>query len=81
MFDEYIRKLLPIPIINIESNQDGYKYRITTYSSVINERGVIDLINRRINKCKKIKSFNGWYLKSGDVNYQQAIIEFVKPSE
>lgn len=80
MFNEYIRKILPIPIIKIEISKDGYKYRITTYSSVINERGTIDIINKRINKNKKIKIFNGWQFKDNDYNYKQAIIEFNKPS-
>ena len=81
MFNDYIRKILPIPITEIESNKDGYKYRITTYSSVINESGVTDIIKNRIKTNKKIKLFDGWYLKNDDYNYKQAIIEFVKPSK
>ena len=80
MFNDYIRKILPIPITQIEVSQDGYKYRVTTYSSVINESFVTDIIKKRIKNNKKIKSFDGWYLKSNDYNYKQAIIEFVKPS-
>ena len=80
MFTEYIRKILPIPIVKRENSKDGYKYRITTYSSVINERGVTDIIANRIHKNKKIKYLYGWYFKSGDTKYKQAIIEFYKPS-
>ena len=80
MFNDYIRKILPIPITQIEVSQDGYKYRVTTYSSVINESFITDIIKKRIKNNKKIKSFDGWYLKNNDYNYKQAIIEFVKPS-
>ena len=78
MFNDYIKKILPIPITEIEVSPDGYKYRITTHSSVISEYGVSDLINRRINKNKRIKSFDGWYLKENDFTKKQAVIEFCK---
>ena len=61
MFNEYLKKILPIPITKIEVNNDGYKYRITTYSSVLNERGTENSIRKRINNNKRIKSFSGWY--------------------
>ena len=80
MFNDYIRKILPIPITQIEVSQDGYKYRITTYSSVINEPNVVDIIKKRIKNNKKVKFIDGWYFKNNDYNYKQAIIEFKKPS-
>lgn len=80
MFNDYIRKILPIPITQIEVSKDGYKYRVTTYSSVINEPNVVDIIKKRIKNNKKVKFIDGWYLKNNDYNYKQAIIEFVKPS-
>ena len=80
MFNDYIRKILPIPITQIEVSQDGYKYRITTYSSVINEPNVVDIIKKRIKNNKKVKFLDGWYFKGNDYNYKQAIIEFKKPS-
>ena len=76
MFNEYLKKILPIPIVKIEVNNDGYKYRITTYTSVINERGAEETIRKRIIKNKRIKSFNGWYFKDNDINYKQVVIEF-----
>lgn len=75
MFNEYIRKILPIPITKIEHSDDGYKYRLTVYSSIINENGVTDMIKKRL-KNKRIKSFDGWYFKPDNINYKQAIIEF-----
>ena len=78
MFNEYLKKILPIPITKIEVNNDGYKYRITTYSSVLNERGTENSIRKRINNNKRIKSFSGWYLKPNDIYYKQAIVEFVR---
>ena len=84
MFTNYIKKILPIPITNIETNNDGYKYRVTTYSSVIDERGVKEVLRKRIRSNKKIKSMSDWGFKKGDTFYKQAIIEFYKkenPSE
>ena len=78
MFNEYIKKILPIPIIEIQVNKDGYKYLITTYSSVINEYGCKDSINKRINKCKRIKSISYWWNKPNNSYYKQAIIEMNK---
>lgn len=78
MFTEYLRKILPIPIVRIEVNEDGYKYRITTYASVIDERQTDKAIRTRIIKNKRIKSFSGWFYKDNDVYYKQAVIEFVK---
>lgn len=80
MFHEYIKKILPIPIVMIENSEDGYKYRITTYASVINEYGTENIIKRRIYKNKKIKSLSMWYFKPDNYYYKQAIIEFNKPS-
>ena len=76
MFNEYIRKILPIPIVMIESSNDGYKYRITTYSSVINERGCENAIIKRIQKNKRVKSISGWINKPDNNYFAQAIIEF-----
>lgn len=78
MFNAYLKKILPIPIVKIEVNDDGYKYRVTSYASVIDEYGAAETIRKRIIKNKRIKSFNGWYYKKDDTYYKQAIIEFVK---
>ena len=80
MFDKYLAKILPIPIVNIEvSKTNGYKYRITTYSSVLNESGTENRVAIRLKNNKRIKSFDGWYMMSGEPFYRQAIVEFVKP--
>lgn len=78
MFNEYIKKILPIPIVMIESNKDGYKYRITTYSSVISECGCENQIIKRISKNKRIKSISCWLNKPDNAYFSQAIIEFNK---
>ena len=79
MFDKYLQKILPIPIVNIEvSKTDGYKYRITTYASVLNEYGVEKLVANRLRGNKRVKSFDGWYMKDNEPFFKQAIVEFVK---
>ena len=79
MFDKYLAKILPIPIVNIEvSKTDDYKYRITTYASVINEYGVEKQVVNRLGQNKRIKSFDGWYMKDNEPYFRQAIVEFVK---
>lgn len=78
MFNEYLKKLLPIPIIGIEVSKDGYSYRITTYSRVIEERGVEKMVEGRIIKNKRIKKFYGWFLKPHEPFYKQAVITFQK---
>ena len=79
MFNEYLRKILPIPIVEIEiSQKDNYLYRITTYATVIDESGTIDAIKRRIKSNKKIKSIGDWFFKDKDTSFKQAIVEFVK---
>ena len=74
MFDNYIRKILPIPIIEIKASKDGYKYLITTYSSVINENNCEQSIIKRISKNKRIKSISCW--QTIDNYCKRAIIEF-----
>lgn len=76
MFNEYLKKVLPIPIKEIKASKDGYKYLITTYSSVVNDMGKI--IEQRVRKNKRIKSISCWFLKEGDTFYKQAVVEFVK---
>lgn len=76
MFADYLRKILPIPILEIQTNKDGYQCVITTYSSVIQEYGVEKLINKIISKNKRIKSFDGWFFKPQDVFLKEAIVTF-----
>lgn len=75
MYNDYLRKILPIPIVDIEVK--GYKYRITTYSSVIDEKGVKATVTRRLKNNKRIKSFGDWWFKNDDRYYKQLIVEFV----
>ena len=77
MFNNYIKKILPIPITDIQiSPKDNYVYYITTYSSVLNERGVCSCLEKRLKRNKKIENFDGWWFKDGDTFYKQAIITF-----
>ena len=76
MFDNYLKKILPIPITKIKRSDDGYKYEIMTYSSVLNEYGVENLIRKITSKNKRIKSFDGWYLVPNNFCYKEAIVEF-----
>ena len=81
LFNAYIRKILPIPIVEIEvSPKDSYVYRITTYASVLKEQGVWSGVEKRLMKNKRIKTFDGWWFKEGDIFYKQGIIQFEKPS-
>ena len=77
MFNKYLEKILPIPLVDIEvSKKDGYKYRITTYSSVLNEIGTKERVAIRLKNNKRIKSFDGWYFKEDDPYLRQMIVEF-----
>lgn len=76
MFNEYLKKVLPIPIVAIKVSKDGYKYLITTYSNVIDEYGTADVIKKRVLKNKRMKSIDGWYRVKDNPTIKQAIIEF-----
>lgn len=77
MFDRYLEKILPIPLVDVEvSKNDGYKYRITTYASVIDETGIKNKVDMRLKNNKRIKSFDGWYFKDNDPYLRQMIVEF-----
>lgn len=79
MFNEYLKKILPIPIVGIEvSKTDCYRYRITTYSSVLNEYGVEKQVASRLGKNKRVKSFDGWYMKDNEPFFKQMIVEFAR---
>lgn len=74
MYNDYLRALLPIPILDIQiSKKNNYFYKIITYSQVADESNIT--VKKRINNCKKIKSFDGWYF-TDDLNKKYAIIEF-----
>ena len=75
MFNEYIRKVLPIPIVEIKASDDGYRYLITTYSSVIDEYGCKNDIIKRVKKNKRMKCISDWYFKEKDTYYKDAILE------
>lgn len=79
MFDKYLQKILPIPIVGIEvSKTNDYKYRVTTYASVINEYGVEKQVASRLGKNKRVKSFDGWYMKDNEPFFKQMIVEFAR---
>ena len=54
------------------SDKNNYLYRITTYSSVINEYGTEESV------IKRIKSISHWRNKPDNNYYKQAIIEFAR---
>ena len=77
MFNAYIKKIMPIPITEIKASKDGYKYAIYTYASVLNQdRGIQLKIIKRVHNNKRIKTFDGWYLKDGDITQKYAVMEF-----
>jgi len=78
MFHGYIRKVLPIPIVEIKASEDGYKYLITTYSSAIDEYGAKNDILKRVKQNKRMKSIDGWWFKENNTYYKEAILEMVR---
>lgn len=77
MFDDYIRSIMPIPVEDIEvSPNNAYLFRVTAFSSLVNENR--KLIDEILYKNKKISSYEGWFLKRGDIYFKQALIEFKK---
>ena len=73
MYNDYLRSILPIPILDIKISQtNNYCYKILTYSKIADESN--NTIRQRIKKCKRIKSIDGWYSES-DL-YKYAVIEF-----
>jgi len=79
MFNEYLKKILPIPITKIKPSKDGYKYLIYTYASVLNQdRGVQLQLVKRVHNNKRIKTFDGWYYDDKNLNEKYALIEFNK---
>ena len=78
MFNDYIKSVLPIPILDIKvSKTNNYRYKITTYSSVADEVRTRMAVENRVKKCKRMKSIEGWYLDD-DVSRKYAVIEFVR---
>lgn len=78
MFNEYIRKVLPIPIVKIQASKDGYKYLLTTYTKVIDESGAKSDILKRVKKNKRMKNISDWYFNERDAYYKEAILEMVR---
>ena len=78
MFNDYIKSILPIPILDIKvSKTNNYRYKITTHASVADEPQTRMAVENRVKKCKRMKTIEGWYL-DGDVSRKYAIVEFVK---
>ena len=77
MYNAYIKDIMPIPIEKIEiSPNNNYMYRITAFSSLVDEnKRTIDKILRR---NKRIKSYEGWWLSPHNIIFKQALIEFKK---
>ena len=78
MFNEYIKKILPIPITKITASEDGYTYKISTYSNVLSEYGVEKNIIKRTKNNKRIASFDGWYTDITDTYSKYAFLTFRK---
>ena len=78
MFNDYIKSVLPIPILDIKvAKNNSYRYKIVTYSSVADEPQTRMAVENRVKKCKRMKSIDGWYL-DGDISRKYAIVEFVR---
>ena len=73
-FKDYLKKILPIPCCNIEVSEDGYKYKIKSFASVLSEGNIIKCIEKRLNKCKRVKSYSMWFYDD-DLFYKYMIIE------
>lgn len=78
-FEKYLKSIIPINIA-IEV-LDGYKYKIYTEASrlneIINNKRFYDIVTSRLRQCNKIKSFDGWH---NDYPFKYAIVEIKKPS-
>ena len=78
MYYDYLKSVLPIPILDINVAQNNnYRYKITTYSSVADEPQTRMAVENRVKKCKRMKSIEGWYLDD-DISKKHAVIEFVR---
>ena len=78
MFNDYIKSILPIPILDIKvAKNNAYRYKITTYSQVADEPQTRKAVEKRVKACKRMKSIEGWYL-DGDCSRKYAVIEFVR---
>jgi len=78
MFNDYIKSILPIPILDIKvAKNNAYRYKITTYSQVADEPTTLKVVEKRVKACKRMKSIEGWYL-DGDVSKKYAVVEFVR---
>ena len=52
MFNDYIKRVLPIPILDIKvAKNNSYRYKIITYSSVADASKQV--VENRVKKCKK----------------------------
>ena len=78
MFNNYIRKVLPIPIVEIKASEDGYRYLLTTYSSIIDEYGAKNDMLKRVKNNKRMKCISDWGFKERDTYYKQAVLEMVR---
>ena len=78
MFNDYIKSILPIPILDIKvAKNNSYRYKIVTYSSVVDEPQTRMAVENRVKKCKRMKSIEGWYLDD-DISRKYAVVEFVR---
>ena len=79
MFNSYIKKILPIPTIKIQSSKNGYRYLVSTYASIIDKDIGLQLrIAKYMHNNKRVKIFDGWYYKEDDITQKYALVEFYK---
>lgn len=79
MFNAYIKKIMPIPITEIQSSKDGYRHFVFTYASILDKDIGLQLrIVKRMHNNKRIKTFDGWYYKDNDITQKYALVEFKK---
>ena len=82
MFNSYIKKIMPIPITEIQSSKDGYRHFVFTYASVLDKDMGLQLrIVKLMHNNKRIKTFDGWYYKDNDITQKFALVDFKKSEE
>ena len=76
-FEKYLKSIMPMSLA-IEVI-DGYKYKIYAEASRLNEiigkTRMFDIVANRLQKCNKVKSFDGWYF---DSPFKFAVVEIKK---
>ena len=82
MFNAYLKKVMPVPVTEIQVSKDGYRYLVFTHASILDKDMGLQLrIVKRMHNNKRIKIFDGWYYKDNDITQKYALVEFKKDEE